>query len=277
MTTTHSNHAPLASRPLARLGIFIYAIFCYAIGMAAIGWLVARSGHFVPHGTGPIEASGPIAALAVDAGLLILFGVQHSVMARPSFKARWTRIVRPAAERSTYVLAAGIALGLLLWLWQPVGGAVWTVTSEPARVALWTLFGLGWLYLVVATFVTNHFDLFGLRQAWLHLRGEKYRPVPFVKKWMYRYSRHPMMAGILLGLWATPVMTGGHFVLALGLTAYVAVGIGFEERGLARAFGETYRRYQREVGVFWPRVRPRPAPERDPDRDPSADPAPARG
>jgi protein-S-isoprenylcysteine O-methyltransferase Ste14 len=234
---------------------FAYAVIAYAVGMAALGWLVATLGGLVPWGVGPLETRGPGAALAVNAGLVVLFGVQHSAMARRRFKAWWTQFISPALERSTYVLAAGLALGLVLWLWQPMPGAVWSVSSELARKLMWGVFVFGWLYLVAATFVTNHFDLFGLRQAWLHLRGQRYVPVRFTRSWMYRYSRHPMMAGILVGLWAVPTMRVDHFVFAIGFSAYVAVGIAFEERGLLRHFGETYRAYRAEVGLFLPRLR----------------------
>lgn len=143
----------------------------------------------------------------------------------------------------------------MLWLWQPMSAVVWSVANPAGQALLWSLFGFGWLYLVASTFVTNHFDLFGLRQAWLFMRGEDYRPVPFTRTWMYRYSRHPMMAGILIGLWAIPTMTAAHLAFALGMTLYIAIGMRFEERALTRHFGDTYRQYSREVGRFFPRLR----------------------
>lgn len=239
----------------SRLAVFAYSLASYALGMTAILWLVASAAGLCPFGTGPLETATTAGALAVNATLVLLFGVQHSVMARQHFKEWWTRIVPPPAERSTYVLTAAIALGLLLWLWQPMPTTIWSVNDPLLRGLTWGLFTLGWLYLVAATFATNHFDLFGLRQAWLHLCHRDYTPVPFVRHWMYRYSRHPMMAGILVGLWATPEMRADHLMLAVGLTGYIAVGVAFEERELAVHFGNEYRRYCREVGAFLPRLR----------------------
>lgn len=254
-TTQNSAIAAGGTHPVSRLAIFAYSLTAYAVGMTAIVWLIACAAGLLPFGTGPVATTSTASALAVDAVLIALFGVQHSVMARQSFKDWWTRFVPPAAERSTFVLAAGAILGLLLWLWQPLDDVVWSVSSPAAVYALWAAFAFGWLYLVAATFVTNHFDLFGLRQAWLNLRRQPYTPVPFVRGWMYRYSRHPMMAGILIGLWATPVMRADHLALAVAMTAYIAVGVTFEERELAGHFGETYRRYRREVGALLPRLR----------------------
>lgn len=254
-TTRISTNSVTGTGIASRMTVLIYSILAYALGMASIAWLMACAAGLCPFGTGPVETTTTAGALAVDAALVLLFGVQHSVMARQRFKDWWTRIVPPAAERSTYVLIAGLLLGLLLWLWQPMGAVIWSVTNPMAKSAFWALFASGWLYLVAATFVTNHFDLFGLRQAWLHLRNRPYTPVPFVRNWMYRYSRHPMMAGILVGLWATPHMTADHLVLAVGLSAYIAIGVTFEERELAASFGDKYRRYSRDVGALLPRVR----------------------
>lgn len=254
-----NEHTAIASSHGARLagraGIFGYSLFAYAAGMAAIAWLVASLAGLIPLGTAPLELQSTAGALALNAILVLLFGLQHSVMARRHFKAWWTRIVPPPAERSTYVLASALALGLVIWLWQPLDAMIWSVSDPLARSALWGLFAFGWLYLVAATYVTNHYDLFGLRQAWLHLRGRTYTPVPFVRKWMYRYSRHPMMLGILIGIWATPEMGADHLALAIGMSTYIAIGVALEERELAGHFGEAYRRYRREVGALLPRVR----------------------
>ena len=225
--------------------------------MAAIAWLVASLAGLLPLGAAPLQLDSSAGALGLNATLVLLFGLQHSLMARRRFKEWWTRLIPPAAERSTYVLAAALALGLALWLWQPLDLMIWRVSDPAARVALWGLFAFGWLYLVAATYVTDHYDLFGLRQAWLHLRGRQYTPVPFVRKWMYRYSRHPMMLGILIGIWATPEMSAGHLALALGLSVYIAIGVMLEERELSGHFGEPYRRYRREVGALLPHIRPR--------------------
>ncbi len=253
MASTQS--APRSTVAAGRVMIFVYSLLAYATGMTALAWLVACLAGLLPFGTGPLSAGTTAGALAVDGALIVLFGLQHSIMARQRFKDRWTRIVPPPAERATYVLAAGLALALVLWLWQSLDAVVWSVSSPAARAVLWGLFAFGWLYLVAATYATSHYDLFGLRQAWLHLRGRPYTPVPFVRKWMYRYSRHPMMAGILIGLWAIPEMRADHLALAIGMSAYIAIGVALEERELSRRFGDAYRRYRREVGALLPRTR----------------------
>lgn len=258
MATSQSSTTTQETAPLGtRMAIFAYSLAAYGIGVAALVWLIACLAGLYPLGAPPIQARSTVTAVAVNVGLLVLFGVQHSAMARRAFKAWWTQWIPPAAERSTYVLAAGLSLALVVWLWQPVGGEVWSLRHPALRVALWGLFAAGWLYLLAATYVTNHYDLFGLRQAWLHLRAQPYTPVPFVRNWMYRYSRHPMMAGILVGVWATPKMDGDHFMLAAGFSIYVAIGVALEERELSRHFGDSYRRYREQVGALLPRMRSR--------------------
>ncbi|HKK05638.1 MAG TPA: NnrU family protein [Gammaproteobacteria bacterium] len=256
MNTSQSYAESASAPPLAtRSAVFAYSVIAYAIGMAAIVWLIACLAGLCPLVAPPLQTHSTTGAALVDVGLLILFGLQHSIMARRGFKDWWTRWIAPAAERSTYVLTSGIALGALLWLWQPIEGTVWSVSEPTARIALWALFAAGWLYLVAATYVTSHYDLFGLRQGWYYLRGKPYTPVPFVRSWMYRYSRHPMMAGILVGIWATPQMSATHLVLAFGFSAYIAIGVAFEERGLLAHFGEQYLHYRTEVGALLPRFR----------------------
>jgi protein-S-isoprenylcysteine O-methyltransferase Ste14 len=246
------NEAALSTR----LVVFSYSLATYLVGMAAIAWLVLSLTGLLPLGTtAPAQTRSLTDAVLINLGLLMLFGLQHSIMARGGFKGWWTRFISPAAERSTYVFTSGLALGLLVWLWQPLGGVVWSVSQPLARMVLWLLFAFGWLYLVAATYVTNHYDLFGLRQGWLYLRGIPYTPVPFVRSWMYRYSRHPMMLGILVGMWVTPYMTLTHFMLAIGFTIYIMIGVAFEERDLMARFGEDYMRYRKQVGMVMPRLR----------------------
>lgn len=238
-----------------RILVFVYSLIAYAIGMVAIAWLVISLTGWVPLAAPPVKVQSPMTAVLINLVLLLLFGLQHSIMARPGFKAWWTRWIVPAAERSTFVLTSGIALALLVWLWQPLEGVVWSVSQPLASSALWVLFAIGWLYLVAATYVTNHYDLFGLRQGWLYLLGKPYTPVPFVRAWMYRYSRHPMMVGILIGIWSTPHMTLTHLILAAGFSVYIAIGVAFEERELLAQFGEKYLHYRKEVGAVLPRIR----------------------
>jgi methanethiol S-methyltransferase len=200
-------------------------------------------------------AGAPLAtALAIDVGLIALFGVSHSVLARAPVKERVKGLLSPAAERSTYVLVANLALGLIAWQWRPLPDLVWHVSSPPARLAIWAVSGLGVALIVASTFLTDHFDLFGLRQVWLYARGREYTPVPFREWGLYRWIRHPMMLGVLIWIWATPSMTIGHLFFAGGMTLYILVGVTLEERSLARDLGAPYDAYRRRVGAILPRI-----------------------
>lgn len=219
--------------------------FTYAIGFVG-NVLVPKGIDTPPHGSFPD-------ALLVNVLLLGLFAVQHSVMARKGFKAWWTRFVPQPIERSTFVLASSLALGLLLWKWQPIDGSLWAVQHPAARLALQALFWLGWVIALSSTFMINHFDLFGLRQVYLRLKGEPYRPLPFVKVALYRFVRHPLMLGLLIAFWAAPDMSYGHLLFALATTGYIFVGIWLEERDLRHEHGAEYEQYRREAGMLLPR------------------------
>jgi methanethiol S-methyltransferase len=184
---------------------------------------------------------GPVvASLAIDLGLVALFGVPHSVMARRWFKDRLVRIIPAAAERSTYVLVASVTLDVLLWQWRPVSTAVWSVEAPAVRAVIWGASGAGVLLVVYSTFLTDHFDLFGLRQVWLYARGRPYSPVPFTERNLYRHVRQPMMLGMLLWFWSTPTMSVGHLAFAAGMSAYIFAGVALEERDLASRLGKAY-------------------------------------
>jgi protein-S-isoprenylcysteine O-methyltransferase Ste14 len=228
-------------------GVCSYAVFfltfLYAIGFLG-GILVPKS---LDSGlTGPLGT-----AILVDVGLLALFAVQHSVMARPAFKRLLTRVVSPAAERSTYVLASSLALILLFWQWQPLGGMVWEVEHPVGRAFLYGGFGVGWALVLAATFVINHFDLFGLRQTWRHFRELPQKPLPFATPILYRIVRHPLYVGWLLAFWSTPTMTLTHLLFAAVTTAYILVAIQLEERDLMHAHPE-YADYRRQVPMLVP-------------------------
>jgi len=197
-------------------------------------------------------ASGPAqTALLIDVGLLSLFALQHSVMARPAFKRILTQVVPAAVERSTYVLASSLALLFLFWQWRPLGGPVWDVQNELSKILLYGGFAFGWLLVLFSTFVINHFDLFGLRQVWLHLLGKPQSGMKFSTPLLYRIVRHPLYVGWFFAFWSTPVMTVTHVFFALVTTAYILVAIQFEERDLMAAHPE-YAEYRQRVPMIVP-------------------------
>jgi len=229
----------------------LFALACYAFGVAMLVYLICFVGNlpYVPVtiDNGPIVPLGT--ALVIDVALIALFGVQHSVMARPGFKQAWTRMVPAKTERNFYVLATGLVLALFFYLWRPIGGVVWSVEGAGATV-LWAVFWMGWAITFLTTFLINHFELFGLQQAWSN------RPIApkFVQPLLYRMMRHPLYFGLLLGFWATPLMTWGHVLFAAGMTAYILLAIRYEERDLTVVFGEEYRVCQTRVGMLIPGI-----------------------
>jgi protein-S-isoprenylcysteine O-methyltransferase Ste14 len=193
-----------------------------------------------------------VSSLIVDALLLGAFAIQHSVMARPGFKAVWTRIVPRSVERTTYVLIASLLLFLIYWQWRPITGAVWNVTNEAGRMALWAIFGLGWLIVLLSTFMISHWDLFGLRQVLLNFQGKAYSHPEFTTHGFYRVVRHPIMLGFIVAFWATPAMSVGHLVFAIATTAYILIALQLEEKDLVAALGDAYRSYRARVPMLVP-------------------------
>lgn len=252
-----------------RVAGFGYGLVAYALFLGTFLYLIGFIGGFVvPKSVDSGAAGNPGLAILVNALLLTLFALQHSIMARPGFKAVWTRIVPKPLERSTFVLMTCVVLGLLYWLWQPLPQTVWSVEGETARNVIWAVFGLGWVIVLLSTFLINHFDLFGLRQVYLYLIGEPYRHHPFRTTGFYKWVRHPLMLGFLIAFWAAPTMTLGHLLLAGLLTLYILAAIQLEERDLVSHHGEIYQAYQKQVPMLLPvrgpagdSLTPTPAPE----------------
>lgn len=224
--------------------LIFFATFCYAVGFV--------SSLFVPKHIDSVPVTPTGYALIVDALLLSLFAVQHSVMARPAFKKWMTRFIPEPVERSTYVLLASLCLILLFWYWQPLGGTIWQVESEGASVFLKSMCLFGFGIVLISTFLINHFDLFGLRQVWMYAAGTKYEPLPFRTPLLYNYVRHPIYLGFIIAFWSTPTMTAAHLFFAVMTTAYMLVAIQFEENDLIRTFGEKYRAYKKSAPMLIP-------------------------
>lgn len=244
---------------MKRTLVLLYGIACYAVFFATFLYAIAFLGNFLignPIDAAPTVGTGQ--AIAVNIGLLAVFALQHSIMARPAFKRWWTKFVPVAAERSTYVLFSSVAMILLFWLWQPIGAVIWQVGSPLGQTVLYAGYAAGWILLLVATFLINHFDLFGLRQTWLYFRGRPYTELAFRTPSLYKLVRHPLYVGWLLTFWCTPTMTAAHLLFAVMTTAYILIAIQFEERDLIDAFPE-YETYRRKVPSLIPFTKSRRA------------------
>lgn len=238
---------------MKRTAILFYGLANYLLGVAALMYLVAFLFNLYVRKTIDYGSSGnDFMATLVDLGLITLFGLQHSIMARRGFKAWLTRVVPPAAERSTYMLATALAIFILCWLWQPLPNVIWQAESPFARQALLGAGLAGWGLVLVSSFLINHFDLFGLRQVWLYFTNREHTHLPFKAAGLYGHIRHPIMTGVFVGVWFSPTMTTGHLVFALGMSAYILIGVYHEEKDLVREFGERYRQYVRTTGRFVP-------------------------
>lgn len=240
----------------------LFGVLAYLIFFVTFLYLIAFTGN-LPWVDVTVDRGGivgPVAlALIVDVSLIALFGLQHSIMARQGFKRAWTRIVPEPIERSTYVLLASLALIVLFLLWRPIPAMVWSVGNETGAAILWALFGLGWLIVLLSTFLLNHFELFGLRQVWSHARGSQIPPPEFRQPAFYKWVRHPLYSGFFLAFWAIPQMSAGHLLLAAGMSVYMLIAISYEERDLVRLFGDRYVEYRGKVGMLVPKLRRPPA------------------
>jgi methanethiol S-methyltransferase len=236
----------------SRIAAFVYGSVCYLVFFATFLYAIGFLGNFgVPKPMDSAPHSSFLNAVLIDVALLGIFALQHSIMARPWFKALWTRMVPTPVERSTYVLFSSLALIVLFWKWEPLAGVVWRVGTSYGVIVVNLLFAAGWLTVLAASCLINHFDLFGVRQVWLYLRGRPYTQLKFGTPGPYRYVRHPLYFGWLLVFWSAPVMTTAHLVFAIATTAYIFVAIQFEERDLIR-FHPEYAEYRREVPMILP-------------------------
>jgi protein-S-isoprenylcysteine O-methyltransferase Ste14 len=231
----------------------IYAAVTYLIFLGAFLYAIGFVGNYlVPKSIDSGKEGDFVTSVLINLILLGLFAVQHSLMARPFFKRWWRQVVPPVIERSTYVLFASLLLILLFWQWLPLTGAIWSVTGQPGSIILQVISLVGWLIVLTSTFMINHFDLFGLRQAYLYLKGEPYHQVPFTIRYLYHFIRHPIMLGFIIAFWATPQMTVGHLLFAIATTSYILIGIQLEERDLLTSHREEYRQYRQKVSMLVP-------------------------
>ena len=239
---------------MGRIFAFLYGVVCYLIFLGTFLYAIGFVGNIVvPKAIDTGRLDSPLSiALIIDAALLSLFAVQHSVMARQWFKRAWTRFVPPPVERSTYVLLASLVLLLLYWQWRPMGPVVWDVTNPTGRMLLIGLFWMGWGGVLFSTYLVDHFSLFGLRQVYNHLRGRDEVAIPFKSPALYKVVRHPLYLGFIVAFWSTPRMTFGHLFFAVMTTAYILVAIQFEERDLVRSYGDVYRDYRQRVSMLLP-------------------------
>lgn len=233
----------------------IYGIVCYLLATAVFLYFIGFVGDIVVPKTIDSGTTSPIwQSVAINVALLTLFGIQHSLMARASFKERWTKIVPKPIERSTYVLFASLILGLIMWQWRPLPTSIWNVQADWLRIAIWGLFGLGWIIVLASSYTINGFQLFGVQQVRQYAQEEELTSPEFQTPGLYGYVRHPLLLGFLTAFWAIPQMSAGHLLFATTMTVYIFIGMYFEERTLVRRFPDRYREYQKHVPRIIPRL-----------------------
>ena len=238
---------------MRRWSFFVYGVVCHLLFLATFAYMIGFVGNLLVPNTIDSAPADVLSAVGINLLLIALFGLQHSIMARPWFKHYWTRLVPQSIERSTYVLSSCLVTLFLMWQWRGLDAIIWNVRHPVGRGLLWGLFAVGWLLVPTVSLMINHFDLFGTRQVWLYLRGRPYTTLPFRTPLLYNRMRHPLYFGWALAFWATPTMTLGHLMFAGTLTLYMGVAACIEERDLVGHFGDIYRAYQRRVPMFIPR------------------------
>jgi len=235
---------------------FLYGVGCHLLFLATFAYMIGFVGNLlVPKSIDSPAESSTVVAIVINLALLALFAAQHSIMARPAFKRIWTRIVPEPIERSTYVLLSCVVTLLVMWQWRGIDTVVWHVEHSVFRAILWGLFAAGWLLVPAVSLMIDHFDLFGTRQVWLHLRGKEYEPLPFRAPLLYKHVRHPLYVGWAVAFWATPTMSAGHLLFAAVLTGYMGLAALVEERDLVAHFGQQYEAYRHRVPRFVPRLK----------------------
>lgn len=239
-----------------RTGIFIFGSLAYLIFAGVVLYAIGFTGDlWVPKTIDEGKQASTAVAVLVDVGLIALFGLQHSLMARKPAKQWLIHWIPKPAVRSFYVLCASLALILLFWQWRPIGSEVWNISTSWLSLGLQTLFWISWAMVLISTFLIDHFDLFGLRQVYLYWRGIPYTAVAFKEPAVYRYTRHPLMLSILLAFWITPQMSLGHFLYAAGMSVYILIGIRYEEQDLLKTYGEAYQQYKQRVAMLFPWIK----------------------
>lgn len=239
---------------MSRIFIFIYGLLSYAIGLGGLVWFILFIGdwNFFPNHIDSGIPGSLSTAISINFGLIMLFGLQHSVMARPAFKKQWTKIIPRAAERSTYVLLTGVIMGLFCLYWQPINGVLWQVDNKIGQVVLIAGYGVGWFMVVLASFLINHFELFGLQQVYFNLLRKSEPSPQFTERLLYKIVRHPLQLGVLMGIWLTPIMSMTHLMLSVAMSVYIFIGLNYEEKDLVATLGKEYENYKGRVRMIVP-------------------------
>ncbi|GJM05405.1 MAG: membrane protein [marine bacterium B5-7] len=238
---------------MSRVLVSLYGVISYIIFFLSFLYAIGFVGNLlVPKTIDSGDVAAIVPSLIINVVLLGLFAIPHSVMARPAFKQWFTRYIPAAIERSTYVLVSSVLLFLLYWLWQPMAGVIWQVESSVGVMLLSGFFWFGWAIVLLSTFMTNHFDLFGLRQVYINYKGQEYKHLEFRMIGLYKLCRHPLMLGFIIAFWAAPIMTTGHLLFSVATTAYIFIALQFEERDLLTFFGDVYKEYKEKVPMVFP-------------------------